>query len=625
MHTARTPSRSVSGCRCTAEHRQQWRTLDNLRLHTKRATNTSTNGLVDSPGPSRRLGQEQHRRSSAAARAASGTPAGTQQLVPLPPQPNAQPPPPPDTGERDRSDLYKAMGVGAVVCVIAGILDHQAVEDHQGLAMALLFCLGYAGIIAEDLLGFNKAGVALGTAVSLWIIRSTGSSPGVVDNELSLALMQVSELIYFIIGAMTVVEVVDAHGGFKPLAAVVNSPSGSRAERNTKLLWGVGLLTFFLSAMLDNLTTTIVMLSVLQRAMPNDHELRKLLGAIVVIAANSGGAWTPIGDVTTTMLWLHGQLTPLPTMRDLLLPSLVSLLVPLSLLQLSAPEFKSGNDAQVADTSIASSSTSGGDSGGSKQGEAAASVAERLQPDMFLSLPGAASTEGSSSGGSTAANGVVIEEVIAFEEASKRGPLVLVVGLGALLFVPGFKYLTGLPPYMGMLCGLSVLWLLTDALHFGESRGYPRVTDALRKLDIEAVMFFLGILLAVGALEAAGILQRLAVALSATIPNVGIVAAAIGLVSAVVDNVPLVAATQGMYDLSLVPPDSQLWQMIALAAGTGGSLLVIGSAAGVAFMSIERVGFGWYFRCVSPWALAGYGAALSTYSLLHGLPANGAV
>ncbi len=372
------------------------------------------------------------------------------------PQPKA---PPPDTRPRDRADLYKAVGIGAFVSVVAGILDHQAVEDHQGLAMGCVFCLGYAGIIAEDLLGFNKAGVALGTAVALWIIRSTGGSPELVEGEMSSVLTQVSELIYFLIGAMTVVEVVDAHGGFRPLAAAINAGDAAPQQRNTKLLWGVGLLTFFLSACLDNLTTTIVMLSVLQRAIPEDKELRKLLGATVVIAANAGGAWTPIGDVTTTMLWLHGQLTPIPTMRDLLLPSLVSLVVPLGLLQTFAPEFNgsgsgSGETKQLAATSAAAAA------------EAEAEAASGAQQQA----PRPAERESLLIGSAAQPAEAIPVEVLAFEEASSRGPLVLAVGLVALMSVPVFKHFTGLPPYMGILCGLSVLWLLTDALHFGESR-----------------------------------------------------------------------------------------------------------------------------------------------------------
>jgi Na+/H+ antiporter NhaD/arsenite permease-like protein len=393
------------------------------------------------------------------------------------------------------------------------------------------------------------------------------------------------------------------------LAALVSGggvPALSRAARNTRLLWGVGAVSFLVSAALDNLTTTIVVLSVLQRAVPDgERELRRLLGAAAVIAANAGGAWTPIGDVTTTMLWIGGQLTPLPTMRDLLVPSLACIAVPLALLQALAPEFReSGSGGEQAAAA-----------GGLEQ-------EQQQQQDVVAStssheVVALSPTTSSSDSNSTTTTS---SEALAFENASQRGPLVLAVGLGALLSVPVFKHFTGLPPYMGIMSGLSILWLLCDTLHFGESRSNPRVSDALRKLDFEGVFFFLGILLAVGALEAAGVLTQLATALAATVPSPSAVAGALGLVSALVDNVPLVAATMGMYDLATTPADSQLWQLIALCAGTGGSLLVIGSAAGVAFMSIEGAGFGWYLRRVTPSAAAGYGAGLLAYALMHGLP-----
>ncbi|KAF6254000.1 citrate transporter-domain-containing protein [Scenedesmus sp. NREL 46B-D3] len=414
-----------------------------------------------------------------------------------------------ETETVNRLDVYKAIAVGGAVSVLAGILAHEWVDAHQGVAMSLLFGLGYAGILVEELVGLNKAGVALLMAVCLWTIRSTAGLPvQQVDAEVAAALASVSELIFFILGAMTIVEVVDVHGGFKRLASWVV------AEQRSTLAWGVGLLSFAMSAVLDNLTTTILMLSILARANPTDAELRKLLGAVVVIAANAGGAWTPIGDVTTTMLWVGGQITPLPTMRDLFVPSLVSMAVPVALL---------------------------------------CATAQELQGPVARPAPGTAA---------------------AAAAASIHKP----------------------SAYMGMLSGLGVLWMVTDALHFGESRAFPRVQDALRNLDIAGVMFFMGILMSVEALNAAGLLGRLALTLNDAVPNVDTIAASIGLVSALIDNVPLVAATQGMYDTGSVPADSPLWQLIALCAGTGGSLLVIGSAAGVAYMGLEGAGFGWYMR-----------------------------
>lgn len=375
------------------------------------------------------------------------------------------------------------------------------------------------------------------------------------------------------------------------------------------------------------------MLSVLQRAVPGDKELRRLLGAAVVIAANAGGAWSPIGDLTSTMLWVNGRLTTLPMMRDLVLPSLVSTLVPLALLQATAPEFRAGGGGSASSSSSSGSGSSEAASGDQPAAAAAAAAAgpavaaataapaaAAALPDLSLALVSGSSLASVDAPQDAAAAAAAMEERIAFEDASQRGPLVLAVGLLSLLSVPLFKHFTGLPPFLGVLCGLSVLWLLTDALHFGESRALPRVSDALRKIDIEATMFFLGILLAVSALDAAGILEGVAVRLSEAVPNAGVIAGAIGLVSSLVDNVPLVAATMGMYDVAAVPPDSQLWQLIALCAGTGGSLLVIGSAAGVAFMSIEGASFSWFLRRVTPAAFAGYAAAFGTYALLHGLP-----
>ncbi|GJM99683.1 hypothetical protein PR202_ga16814 [Eleusine coracana subsp. coracana] len=289
-------------------------------------------------------------------------------------------------------------------------------------------------------------------------------------------------------------------------------------------LFQIGIVTFFLSSVLDNLTSTIVMVSLIRKLVP-PSEYRKLLGGVVVIAANAGGAWTPIGDVTTTMLWIHGQITTLKIMQGLFIPSVVSLAVPLALMSLTS------------------------EANGSSQ-----------KSSSFLSS----------------------------EKMAPRGKLVLAVGVGALVFVPAFKALTGLPPYMGMLLGLGILWILTDAIHYGEpERQTLKVPQALSRIDTQGILFFLGILLSVGS--------------------------AIGVVSAVVDNVPLVAAAMGMYDLTSYPQDSDFWQLVAFCAGTGGSMLIIGSAAGVAFMGMEKVDFFWYIRKVSGFAFAGYAAGIACY------------
>ncbi|XP_019166216.1 PREDICTED: sodium/proton antiporter 1 isoform X2 [Ipomoea nil] len=417
--------------------------------------------------------------------------------------------------------------------------------------MALLFAIGYVGIIFEESLAFNKSGVGLLMAVSLWVVRSIGApSTDIALTELSHATGEISEIVFFLLGAMTIVEIVDAHQGFK----LVTDNITTRKPRT--LLWVVGFVTFFLSSVLDNLTSTIVMVSLLRKLAP-PSEYRKLLGAVVVIAANAGGAWTPIGDVTTTMLWIHGQISTLPTMKDLFVPSAISLAVPLALMSLASEVNGKGQNSA---------------------------------------------------------------DVLASEKMAPRGQLVFSVGIGALVFVPIFKALTGLPPYIGMLLGLGVLWILTDAIHYGESeRQHLKVPQALSRIDTQGVLFFLGILLSVSSLEAAGILRELANYLDTHIANTELIASAIGVVSAIIDNVPLVAATMGMYDLSSIPKDSEFWQLVAYCAGTGGSMLIIGSAAGVAFMGMEKVNFFWYLRKVSGFAFAGYAAGIAAYLALHNL------
>lgn len=444
-----------------------------------------------------------------------------------------------------KTDLLKAVAIFGAAATGTVAINHSWVAANQDLAMALLFGIGYAGIVFEESLAFNKSGVGLLMAVSLWVIRSIGApSTDIAVAELTHASAEVSEIVFFLLGAMTIVEIIDAHQGFK----LVTDNITTRKPRS--LLWVVGFVTFFLSSVLDNLTSTIVMVSLLRKLVP-PSEYRKLLGAVVVIAANAGGAWTPIGDVTTTMLWIHGQISTLPTMQRLFLPSMVSLAVPLALMSFSSEVNGKGQNT---------------------------------------------------------------EDVLASEQMAPRGQLVFAVGIGALVFVPVFKSLTGLPPYLGMLFGLGVLWILTDAIHYGESeRQRLKVPQALSRIDTQGALFFLGILLSVSSLEAAGLLREIANYLDAHISNSQLVASAIGVVSAVIDNVPLVAAAMGMYDLSSYPQDSEFWQLIAFCAGTGGSMLIIGSAAGVALMGMEKINFFWYFRKVSGFALAGYVAGIAAY------------
>ncbi|KAJ4962797.1 hypothetical protein NE237_022736 [Protea cynaroides] len=452
---------------------------------------------------------------------------------------------------RSKTDLLKALAILASAGVGAVAINQSWVAAHQDVAMALVFGLGYAGIIFEESLAFNKSGVGLLMAVSLWVIRSIGApSTEIAVKELADASAEVSQIVFFLLGAMTIVEIVDAHQGFKLVTDNITT------RKPQILLWVVGFVTFFLSSILDNLTSTIVMVSLLRKLVP-PSEYRKYLGAVVVIAANSGGAWTPIGDVTTTMLWIHGQVSTVEIIKNLFIPSVISLAVPLAIMSLTS------------------------EVNGQGQGSA---------------------------------------NVLASEQMAPRGKLVFSVGVGALVFVPVFKSITGLPPYMGMLLGLGVLWILTDAIHYGESeRQKLKVPQALSRIDTQGALFFLGILLSVSSLEAAGLLRELANYLDAHIPNIELIASVVGVVSAIIDNVPLVAATMGMYDVSSYPQDSEFWHLIAYCAGTGGSMLIIGSAAGVAFMGMEKVDFFWYLRKVSGFAFAGYTAGIVAYLATHNL------
>jgi Na+/H+ antiporter NhaD/arsenite permease-like protein len=470
---------------------------------------------------------------------------------------------------------------------------------NQALALSGVFVLGYSGIIFEEFFSFNKSGVALLTAVGMWSVRAAGApSEAVLNASLSECLADVSQIVFFLIGAMTVVETVDAHAGFKLVTDVIGK------RNRLQLLWLVGGITFCMSAVLDNLTSTIVMVSLL-RKLVKDPEQRKMLGAVVVIAANAGGAWTPIGDVTTTMLWINGQITTLATMRDIFLPAAVSLLVPLALL--STDKELVEEPAAIAPRATAVPALRG------------AATRISLDDDERAAMGGGMGALSGSGSGSDEMGGE--GDVMA-----PRATLVFAAGVAALVFVPVFKTATGLPPYMGMLFGLGSLWLLTDAIHYGEpDRAQLKVPEALSRIDTQGVLFFLGILLSVSSLDSAGVLKQLATFLDAHIPSIELIAVAIGFVSAVIDNVPLVAATMGMYDIADVPTDSTLWQLIAYCAGTGGSLLVIGSAAGVAFMGMENAEFMWYVKRVSPVALAGYLAGVVTYVGVHALTAQPAL
>lgn len=412
--------------------------------------------------------------------------------------------------------------------------------------MVVVFVIGYMLITVENYTGINKAAVAVLMAIFCWVLQFA-SDPHCVENGglicFSEHLASISQLIFFILGALTIIEIVNAHQGFKVILNLIQIAS------TRKCLWIVGIITFFLSSVLDNLTTTIVMITLL-RQLIDEGEDRLIIGSGVVIAANAGGAWTPIGDLTTTMLWIGEEISTLAIMRDLFLPSIACMVVSF----------------------------------------------------LFLSW--------------MLRDGPIEKKIIDQQNAVPFGNFVFFAGIALLIFVPFFKYLTNLPAFMGIIFGLGVLWILTDYLHRnGEDKNSLSVPHALSKIEHPTIFFFLGILLAVDALDAAHILAKLAVWLDQTIGNVPLIATLIGLVSAVVDNVPLVAAAMGMYPLSQYPQDSAFWELIAYCAGTGGSILIIGSAAGVVFMGLEKVDFFWYLRRISLPALLGYLAGIGVYLL----------
>lgn len=405
-----------------------------------------------------------------------------------------------------------------------------------------LFVLGYAAIAFEHKLGINKAASAVGTAALLWgVLLGDGQlATERATDQLLEHLADTSQVIFFLLGAMTLVEVIDAHGAFRIVTDRV------RTRRRRSVLVIVGLLTFFMSSVLDNLTTTIVMVSVLRRMV--DHESDRLkLTSLVVIAANAGGAWTPIGDVTTTMLWIGGQVTTPGVVSALFIPSLASLFVAMALFAIP------------------------------------------LRGEFPARATGTDSDEGRQRG-------------------ARR---VLSLGLCAFLLVPVLKATLHIPPFLGIGFGLSALWVLTDVMHREADNPTVQVPHALSRIDVAGAFFFLGILLAVGALQTAGILAELAVELDHIFHRPAALASVIGLASAVVDNVPLVAATMRMYPLSQYAVDQPFWDLIAYCAGTGGSILIIGSAAGVALMGMERVTFGSYIRTATPIALISYFAGLA--------------
>lgn len=460
------------------------------------------------------------------------------------------------------------------------------------LLMVVVFILGYLAIALEHPIKIDKAASALLIGSITWTIFALGADTILdgsklyeefvttqtmlgedtdklhyVTHELGHHLSEIAEILFFLLGAMTIVELIDAHEGFALITDRINTAN------KVKLVWVLSLLTFFLSAALDNLTTAIVMSALLKKLIKSKEDLW-LFAGMIIIAANAGGAWSPIGDVTTIMLWIGGQVTAANIVIKLIVPSLVALLVPLAVLSFT------------------------------------------LKGDVERKL------------------GMVDRAHLEDRTTPFEQKLVLFMGVGALLFVPIFKTVTHLPPYMGVLFGLGVLWTTTEIMHRSKNKADKSklsVIGVLQKVDTPSVLFFLGILAAVGSLQSAGHLRIMAAFLNDTIGNMYAINIIIGLLSSIVDNVPLVAGAMGMYDLmpagaeaisgAAYPVDHSFWEFLAYCAGTGGSCLIIGSAAGVAVMGILSIDFIWYMKKITWLAFIGYISGAATFiameTLLH--------
>lgn len=415
-----------------------------------------------------------------------------------------------------------------------------------------IFILGYIAIAFEHAIKINKAATALVTGVLCWTVYILLSpEKQIVSDELTHHLGELSGILFFLLGAMTIVELIDAHDGFDIITTRISQTD------TKKLLWIIAFITFFLSAILDNLTTTIVVISFLRKLIRNEKD-RLFFAGMVVVAANAGGAWSPIGDVTTTMLWIGGQITASNIIIKLILPSLVCLIVPLVYLSFKL------------------------------RGNLERPVLEASSVNQGLS--------------------------------HKHQSIVFFSGIIIFMLVPVFKTVTHLPPFMGILIGLGILWIITEIIHGRkdeEDKHILSVVHALRKIDSPSILFFLGILVSISALQSTGILTQLAQWLTTSLKNDSTIVISIGLLSSIVDNVPLIAAAQGMFDLNQYPTDHYFWEFLAYCTGTGGSVLIIGSAAGVAAMGMEKISFFWYLKKISLLALLGYFAGAITYMLQH--------
>jgi Na+/H+ antiporter NhaD/arsenite permease-like protein len=423
-------------------------------------------------------------------------------------------------------------------------------------AIVVVFVIAYAAIALEHPLKINKSASALIGAGLLWTIYalSTGDHH-LVGEQLNESLAGTAQIIFFLLGAMTIVEVVDAHNGFEVITSRI------KTTKLSTLMWLIGFVTFFLSSILDNLTTTIVMISLIKKLL-DKHDDRLFFAGIIVISANAGGAWSPIGDVTTTMLWIGGQITTLAIMKGVFIPSMINMVVPLAITSYILRGREVVSPVRTVECGHHTATTP-------------------------------------------------------FEQN-----FMFTMGVGILVAVPIFKTVTHLPPFMGILFGLGLLWLAGELLHSKKEEEHKErltLVRALRQIDMSSIVFFVGILLAVATLEHTHILTNLAGWLNKVVGREDVIVTIIGMVSAIVDNVPLVAASMGMYSMAQYPPDSFLWEFMAYCAGTGGSILIIGSAAGVAAMGLEKIHFFWYVKRISGLALIGYFGGIAAYIVQYKL------
>lgn len=429
------------------------------------------------------------------------------------------------------------------------------------IVVIILFIIGYIAIALEHPIKINKTASALLTGVICWTLYALSSPEEIhhIGEQLAEHLSEISAILFFLMGAMTIVELVDAYQGFRIVTDRI------KTKDPKKLLWVICGVTFILSAILDNLTTSIVMVSLVRKLVPN-KQMRLFFAGMIVVAANAGGAWSPIGDVTTTMLWIGARITAPNIVATLIIPSLICMIIPLIYLQFTLK-------GEVGAHEISDHATASGPHGHHGSGKPV-----------------------------------------------RGSKTMLFIGVGGLISVPIFKTVTHLPPYLGMLLALGVLWVVSELINpdmdEADKRPYT-AAGALTRIDVPSVLFFLGILLAVSSLQSIGTLGDFAAYLDRSIGDNRIIITLIGILSSIVDNVPLVAASMGMYSLELYPIDNMIWEYLAYCAGTGGSVLIIGSAAGVAVMGMEKIDFIWYLKKISVLALLGYFAGAAAYLVLY--------